>query len=128
MARALGGNQQAAVEVMVHTFHFLHAALEQNEVSQSAWEVLEWRLPYGGYQSDPCVRLREGVVWRFIYQTLSAESFLQLTADDDLFVCLVESAAASSRGRRYLKLVLEVAKSSGERKNLRRHNLIKSLV
>lgn len=128
MARALSGNQHAAVEVMVHTFHFLHAALEQNEVSQSAWAVLEWRLPYGVYQNDSCVRLRAGVVWRFIYHTLSAESFLQLTPDDNLFVSLVESAAASSRGRRYLKLVLEAARASGERKNLRRYSLIKSIM
>lgn len=128
MARALSRSTQAAVEVVVHTFHFLHAALEQNEVSQSAWEMLKWRLTYGVYDRDPHVRLSSGVVGWFVYHTLSAESFLHLTPDENLFLSLVKSAAATGRGRRYLKLVLETARVSGDGKNLRRFNLIKNIL
>ena len=105
LCRALGNNTNASAELIRISFDQVHQAIAKNRISSECWYLLEPRLPSSilWFSWDRCQRLRAGVVARFIDKHLSESLFLTLTQSDDLFRQLVECAAESNRGRRYLR-------------------------
>ncbi|KHA77243.1 hypothetical protein NC77_20350 [Janthinobacterium lividum] len=128
MCRALSNDLDVSTEVVIHTFQALHFALDQNYMPGQAWELLNWRLPYVAFDSDRSAKLRAGVVSKFVHHSLSPYAFLALTADDSIFAKIAKLATNSSRGRRYLRNVLQLVKESLHPGNAGRYQILKDLL
>jgi hypothetical protein len=111
LSRALGLRSRSIAELSVFGFNVTHMALAKERLPIEAWWLLEHRLPrYFWPGWDQCQRLRIGVVDLFVEHDLSPQFFTDLTADDDLFIELINIAVKSKKGRRYVKRVLHMLK------------------
>lgn len=106
-SRARGGQSKSAGRLFLLSVQRLHDAMASGRLSSEAWDIAKQRLPYGSVWRDwdQCEKLRHAVVDDFINRELSPIEFGTVVDDDRLWKDLVDLAADSWRGGRYLKKV-----------------------
>jgi hypothetical protein len=104
-ARALGYRSRNQAELFVMSFQDLHTAALQSAIPDDAWKLFSQRLPNSYYKTwDRAESLRRAVVDAFVGRRLNTFSFSNLSGDE-LFEDLVQIAASTYSGRRYLSTV-----------------------
>jgi GTPase-associated protein 1, N-terminal domain type 1 len=85
-------------------FHEIHAAIAASILPDDALAMLKRYLPDLGWreQWDVCLRLRTAVVGAYVDHDLDGGSFLRLTDNEDIRGRLINIAADTRKGRRYL--------------------------
>jgi hypothetical protein len=106
MARALGSQSRSQAELIQFAYTTLYRALENRRLSLDAQNMIRMRLDFGWFGWDDCSRLRETVVGRFVGARLDPEIFGLLANDADLTFSLIDEAAETGRGRKYLREVI----------------------
>lgn len=107
LTRAFGRRTHNFGELVQITFDKVYAATERTTIPDDAWELLDNRLArnYFWPSWDRCARIRHTIVDELVSRELNYFTFLQITSRDDIFENLVEIAASSYSGQRYLKSV-----------------------
>lgn len=121
LTRAFGPRTRNSAELIQLTFDFVYTTVERSTLPEDAWWLLNHRL-YRSYlwpNWDRCLRIRQSTVASFVERDLDATSFTKITDRDDVFSLLVEIAAASFRGQRYLKSVKDRLAHDDQRVRLR---------
>jgi len=105
--RARGWRSRSAGRLFFLSVQRLHEAMASGRLSEQAWRVAKPRLPYGSIWRDwdQCEKLRHAVVDSFMDRDLPPLEFGTVVDDGKLWKELVDLAADSSRGRRYLEKV-----------------------
>ncbi|HJP68870.1 MAG TPA: hypothetical protein VJ846_08215 [Sphingomicrobium sp.] len=105
--RAMGWRSNSPGRLLFLSAQRLHEAVALRRLSDAAWQMTVRRLPWAGpwRDSDHCERLRRAIVTRFVDHELPPLEFGTVVDDDKLWSMLVDLAADSWRGRRYLKRV-----------------------
>jgi hypothetical protein len=107
LTRAFGRRSRNCTGLVRIAFDKVYAVAEQSAMPDDAWRLLDDRL----YRSffwpnwDRCARIRKTTVDLFVNRRLDERSFVQITSRDDIFELLVEIAAASYSGQKYLNSV-----------------------
>ncbi|TBW38496.1 hypothetical protein EYW49_09515 [Siculibacillus lacustris] len=115
MARALGRRSRSQAWLFGFSYTKVYRSLEMSRLSAEAERLVSSRLGWGGWFGwDNCSRLRETVVDAFIDRHLDPETFGRLTDDGALAISLIDEAARSGRGRRYLAEVRLALKDAEE--------------
>ena len=116
MSRALGIRSRSEAELIRLAYTTLYRALQQDRLPTDVSRLATSRFDWGGWLSrDNCSRLRETVVNRFLDRQLDPEIFGRLSHDGDLATALIDEAARSARGRRYLGDVRKRLKNVDEK-------------
>lgn len=103
MNRALGHRSQSQADLIRLAYTTLHTALQEDRLALKVKLLATARLNSNGWFNwDNCWRLRETVVTHFIDRQMDPETFGRLTDDGPLAISLIDEAARSSRGRRFL--------------------------
>jgi hypothetical protein len=104
LARGLGRGSNRPAELVVLAFDTVYEAAAKSRISDSAWRLLDDRLPSAYFKEwDRCRRIREGVVGAFVDHGWPPDQFGNLSGNLQIFESLVEVAAGTYRGRRYLR-------------------------
>lgn len=105
--RARGRITRSAGRLFFLSVQRLHEAMASERLTGKAWRLARQRLPYGSLWRDwdQCEKLRHAVVDNFIDRELPPIEFGLVVEDGELWEKLVDLAADSSRGRRYLRKV-----------------------
>ncbi|WP_338768944.1 hypothetical protein [Massilia sp. METH4] len=115
LARALGWESRSQAELLRYSFTRVYRAFEEGGFSDEAKSIASWRLDWNAwFSSDMCVRLTETVTRRFVEQDLAPQSFGRLTDDGPLAISLIDEAARTGRGRKYLERVRMALKDATE--------------
>ena len=114
--RARGWRSRSAGRLFFLSVQRLHEAIASGRLAEGAWRVAKPRLPYGSIWRDwdQCEKLRHAVVDSFIDRDLPSIEFGTVVDDGKLWKELVDLAADSSRGRRYLDKVRNALRRGGE--------------
>ena len=113
MSRALGFRSHSRAELVHQSYTTVYRALEQSRLPREVESLVTWRLNWGGWFGwDNCSRLRETIVDLFVDRHLDPETFGRLTDDGGLATSLIDEAARSGRGRRYLGEVRKALKDA----------------
>ena len=116
MSRALGHQSRSQAGLFRFAYATVYRSLEASRLSADAERLVTWRLGWGGWFGwDTCSRLRETVVDAFVDRHLDPETFGRLTDDGGLATSLINEAARSGRGRRYLAEVRKALKNAKEK-------------
>lgn len=125
ISRGLGRRSRSQAELIRFSYTTVYRALEQNRLPHDAERLVTGRLNWGGWFGwDNCSRLRETVVDAFVDRHLDPETFGRLTDDGALAISLIDEAAKSGRGRRYLADVRRQLKDAPEKEIRARANYI----
>ncbi|MBW4976454.1 hypothetical protein KZZ08_22855 [Roseovarius mucosus] len=102
--RARGRRSRSTGKLFFLSVQRLHEAMASERLSGEAWRIAKQRLPYGSIWRvwDQCEKLRHAVVDDFIDRELPPIEFGTVVDDGKLWNELVDLAADSFRGRRYL--------------------------
>ncbi|ESZ12237.1 hypothetical protein X737_27925 [Mesorhizobium sp. L48C026A00] len=108
--RAMGWRSRSAGRLFFLSVQRLHEAMAARRLSDAAWRLTDRRLPWVApwRDWDRCERLRRAVVDQFIERDLPPLEFGTVVDDGKLWSRLVDLAADSFRGRRYLERVRQV--------------------
>jgi hypothetical protein len=116
LARALGRESRSQAELLRYSFTRVHEAFQEGRFSSEVERLATWRLSGGGwFEWDNCSRLRETVTGRFVDLELDPGTFGRLTDDGPLAISLLDEAARTGRGRRYLERVRKALKDASEK-------------
>lgn len=116
IARALGRESRSQAELMQFSYTQVYKAFQERRFSSDAARFARGRLGYGFWLDwDDCSRLRETVVGRFVDFDLDPAVFGRLTDDGVLAGSLIDEAARSGRGRKYLDRVRRTLKHANEK-------------
>lgn len=116
LSRALGQRSRSQAELLRVSYTTVYRALEQSRLPRDAERFVMARLNWGGWLGwDNCSRLRETVVDAFIDRHLDPETFGRLADDGGLAISLIDEAARSGRGRRYLAEVRRQIKNAQDK-------------
>lgn len=116
LSRALGFRSRSPAELIRQSYTTVYRALERSRLPRDVESLVTWRLNWGGWFGwDNCSRLRETVVELFVDRHLDPETFGRLTDDGGLATSLIDEAALSGRGRRYLAEVRKALKDAKEK-------------
>lgn len=116
LSRAVGHPSRSKAELIRFAYTTLYRALQQNRLPSDVERMVTSRLDWGGWLAwDNCARLRQTVVSRFIDLDLDPVTFGRLTADGELAIPLIDEAARTGRGRRYLAEVRKQLKDADEK-------------
>jgi hypothetical protein len=115
LARALGSRSRSQAELLRFAYTKVYRALETRRLPSQVEGLVTSRLRWGSwFDWDNCSRLRETVTRRFIDNHLDPEAFGRLSDDGPLAIALIDEAARSGRGRRYLEEVRKRLKKASE--------------
>lgn len=115
MARGLGRRSRSSADLFRRSFTTVHEALSQGRLTFEAERHVVARLDLGGWLDwDRVSRLRATVVARFVDDHLDPETFGRLSHDGQITKALIDEAAHTSRGRRYLDDVRKALKHTHE--------------
>ncbi|WP_310531244.1 hypothetical protein [Novosphingobium sp.] len=105
--RARGWRSRSEGRLFFLSIQRLHEAMASSRLTEEARRVAKPRLPHGSIWRDwdQCEKLRHAVVDSFIDRDLPPLEFGAVVNDGRLWGLLVDLAADSSRGRRYLEKV-----------------------
>ena len=116
LARALGRESRSQAELLRYSYSRAYKAFEEGRFSSDVEKLATWRLnPGGWFDWDNCSRLRETVTGRFVDYDLDPETFGRLADDGQLAISLINEAARTSRGRKYLYRVRNLLKDAGDK-------------
>lgn len=106
-SRARGWRSTSRGRLFFLSVQRLHEAMARERLSDAAWRIAKQRLPLGSVWRDwdQCEKLRRAVVEEFIDRDLPPIEFGTVVNDGYLWKDLVDLAAGSWRGRRYLDKV-----------------------
>ncbi|WP_157768424.1 hypothetical protein [Xanthomonas citri] len=115
-ARARGWCSRSAGRLFFLSVQRLHDAMASGRLMDNAWRVAKPRLPTGSIwrEWDQCEKLRHAVVDSFIDRRLPPIEFGTVVDNGKLWEELVDLAAHSSAGRRYLDKVRSALRGGGE--------------
>jgi hypothetical protein len=115
-ARARGRYSRSAGKLFFLSVQRLHEAMASERLTDEAWRIAKPRLPYGSVwrEWDQCEKLRNAVVGSFIDRELPPIEFGTVVDNDNLWKELVDLAADTFRGRRYLDKVRSALRGGGE--------------
>jgi hypothetical protein len=117
LTRALGWESRSPAELLRFSYTTVYKAFQQRRFSRETETLASWRLGWRTlFDGDDCSRLTESVTRRFVENDLNPEIFGRLTEDGNLAIALIDEAARTGRGRRYLERVsqtLIAAKGKG---------------
>lgn len=124
--RARGWRSNSAGRLFCLSVQRLHDAMASGRLSNEAWHIAKQKLPHGSIwrEWDQCEKLRHAVVDEFIARDLPPAEFGTVVDDGPLWADLIDLAAESWRGRRYLKRVREALEVGREEWWLERAKLI----
>ena len=114
--RARGWRSRSAGRLFFLSVQRLHEAMASGRLTEDVWRVAKPRLPNGSIWRDwdQCEKLRHAVVDSFIDRDLPWIEFGTVVNDGKLWKELVDLAADTSRGRRYLDKVRSALRCGGE--------------
>ncbi|MDY1032141.1 hypothetical protein [Stenotrophomonas sp. CFBP8980] len=116
MSRALGTKSRSRADLIRQSYTVVYRALEHVRLPPQVEGLVTRRLIWGGWFGwDECRRLRETVVQLFVSSHLDPGTFGRLTSDGKLVFSLIDEAARSEHGRRYLIEVRKTLKDSEEK-------------
>ncbi|WP_378952465.1 hypothetical protein [Mesorhizobium sp. ANAO-SY3R2] len=116
MSRALGRRSRSQAELTQFAYEQLYRALEQSRLPTDVERFVTSRLDWSNwFDWDNCWRLRDTVTRRFVDYHLDPETFGRLVEDGVLATSLIDEAARSGRGRRYLAEVRQQLKNADEK-------------
>ena len=115
LARAFGRRSRNCADLAGLTFDTVYSFSERSALPDDAWRLLDDRLnrSYFWPNWDNCHRIRQTTVNLFVNRDLDPQSFAAITTRDDVFELLVDIAAHSFAGERYLKAVREALSHNG---------------
>ena len=117
LRRALGENSLDTGGLLAVSLDEIYFGAMYSNLSHEAWGLVENKLPDLGFifSWDRCQRIRVAVGDAVIRKNLSAEEFMVLTKDDQLFAELVKIIRRKGRiGKDFLKSVLILLLRSGK--------------
>jgi hypothetical protein len=105
LALALARPSSGCEPLFERNFENVHADIAVSRLPYDAFTALATYLPnlYWWQQWDTCLRLRKAVAEAYADNDLDPESFRRLTSDRQIFNSLVDIAADSKHGRRFMK-------------------------
>jgi hypothetical protein len=114
LSRGLGRRSRAPERLIALSVQRVDSALATNSMPWAAWQLIDRRLPrvVSWREWDRCERVRQAVVDRFVDWGLDPHQFGVMIDDGSLWRGLVDLAASTWRGRRYLNRVRRVLKDS----------------
>lgn len=124
--RARGWRSRSTGRLFFLSVQRLHEAMASERLSGEAWRIAKQRLPYGSIWRDwdQCEKIRHAVVDDFIDRELPPIEFGTVVDDGNLWKELVDLAADSLRGRRYLDKVGRALRGAYEGRWVERAKLI----
>jgi hypothetical protein len=130
LTRGLGYRSKSQAELISATFDVVYDAASRPDMPENIWRMLSGRLPsrWSIPDWDRCPRLRLAVVEAFVDRELWPTRFVQVTASDAVFAQLIELAADSYRGRRYLKRVHRDVSDTDAKTHRRRLEMLDRLL
>ncbi|WP_441255822.1 GAP1-N1 domain-containing protein [Tardiphaga sp. 285_C5_N1_2] len=105
LTRAFGRRTRKHAELVQLSFDTVFASVQQSALPDEAWRLLDDRL-YRSYfwpSWDRNPRITQTTVDLYVDNDLDPGAFVRITAHDGVFALLVDVAARSFRGQRYLK-------------------------
>jgi hypothetical protein len=116
MSRSLGFRSRSRADLVHLSYETVYWSLQSSRLPRDAEYLVTRRLNWGGWFGwDNCSRLRETVVDLFIDRNLDPETFGRLTDDGGLATSLIDEAARSVSGRRYLTEVRKKLKDANDK-------------
>lgn len=116
MTRALGYRSRSQAELIRFAYTTLYRALQEDRLAEDVHRLATSRLDWGGWlSSDNCSRLRGTVVSHFVDRQLDRGTFGRLSDDGALAKSLIDEAARTGRGRRFLGDVRKRLKDADEK-------------
>lgn len=116
MSRALGRRSRSAADLLRRAYTTVHQALSRGRLPYDAELLVTARLEWGNWlEWDRVSRLRKTVVDRFVDDHLDPETFGRLSDDSTITKDLINEAARTARGRRYLDYVRRKLKHASEK-------------
>lgn len=116
MARGLGFRSAAPADLIGWSYSRLYAAMRSKRLPFDAERLATRRLGWGSWRDrDDTPRLVTAVVNRFVDYGLDPEKFGRITVDGKLTKELIDEAAETGRGRRYLDEVRKRLKHAKEK-------------
>jgi len=105
LARGLGYSSRNPAQLVQIAFEPTYNSVAGNDLEYDSWRLVDHRLPWSIMWTDwdKCRRLVAAIVSLFVDRQLEAEEFVLLVNDDRLFAEMASAAAATSRGRLYLR-------------------------
>jgi len=123
--RARGRRSRTAGRLLFLSVQRIHEAMAEARLSDAAWRLVSPKVPGSMWRDwDRCDRLRQAVVENFLDRDLPPIEFGTVVDDGDLWWKLVELAAESARGRRFLDKVRKALRDGHEAWWAERANLI----
>lgn len=114
LARAFGYRSRSQLDLIEYGFDEIFNAALRSQLCDESWRFLQSSLPRSWVSDwDRCQRLREAIADLFVNRPLPPEGFPRITRNDSLFAELAKLTSFTSRGRKYLKKVLQHLKGSG---------------
>lgn len=128
--RARGWQSTSRGRLFFLSVQRLHEAMARERLSEAAWRIAKQRLPYASAWRDwdQCEKLRRAVVDEFVDRDLPPIEFGTVVNDGYLWKELIDLAANSWRGRRYLDKVRSALRGGPESWWVERAKLIDLLV
>ncbi|HMT41615.1 MAG TPA: hypothetical protein PKC48_00205 [Sphingorhabdus sp.] len=115
-ARALGSRSQSPAELLRFSYARVYRALRADRYRYEVEIMVTRRLEGGSWLVwDNSSRLRETVTRKFVDNRLDPDIFGRLADDGNMALALIDEAAQTSRGRRYLGDVYKRLKNSNEK-------------
>lgn len=116
LTRALGRESRSQAELLRFAYTRVYRAFQERRFSSEAERLANWRLGWSSwFDWDSCTRLRETVTGRFIDHDLDPETFGRLSDDGPLAIALIDEAARTGRGRKYLERVRKALKGASDK-------------
>lgn len=114
--RARGWRSTSKGRLFFLSVQRLHEAMARERLSDAAWRIAKQRLPYGSAWRDwdQCEKLRRAVVEEFVDRDLPPIEFGTVVNDGYLWKELVDLAADTWRGRKYLEKVRSALRGGPE--------------
>lgn len=90
LTRGLGSMSRNSAELIQMSFEPVHSALAVGRLPETAWSLLQPRLPwsFNWFEWDKCQRVRNAVADILISRSISSEIFSNICLEDDLFSTL----------------------------------------
>jgi hypothetical protein len=116
MARGLGRISRSPADLFRRSYTTVHKALSRGRLPFEVERHVVGRLTWGSWLDwDRVSRLRATVVARFVDDRLDPETFGRLSDDGPIIRALIDEAARSGRGRRYLDEVRSKLRHADEK-------------
>lgn len=128
--RALGYRTRSVGALLRLTFDELHDFAKEDALNDLRWQQLRDSLPWvrSADAWDTALRLRLAVAKRSIQSLVSAEDFVAITRDDQVFLSVVEATWGYWGGERYLKEVAGELQGASDPQSIMRSRLLQDWV